>query len=99
MAKFIAEIGDTMSSKPSYSDSLSLAGSLAPHLMGGNPNSWLVYFIENPKQKWMRSGGTPMDWKPPPRALTFEPGLHAAYLFICCVPRTCWSALHVWNPS
>ena len=24
------------------------------------PSSWLVYFRENPKIKWMRTGGTPI---------------------------------------
>ena len=28
------------------------------------PNSWMVYFMKNPKIKWI-AGGTPMDWKPP----------------------------------
>ena len=34
-------------------------------LKWGYPNSWLVYFMENPIYKWMITGGTPMDWKPP----------------------------------
>ena len=24
------------------------------------PNSWMVYFMENPKQEWMMTGGTPI---------------------------------------
>ena len=27
---------------------------------GGYPNSWMVYLLENPSIKWMRTGGTPM---------------------------------------
>ena len=30
----------------------------------GIPNSWMVYFMENPPQKKWRFAGTPMDWKP-----------------------------------
>ena len=36
-----------------------------------NPNSWMVYFMENPKNGWL--WGT-MDWKPPP--LTVVPWCH-----------------------
>ena len=32
----------------------------------GTPQALLmVDFTENPNQKWMRTGGTPMNWKPP----------------------------------
>jgi hypothetical protein len=24
------------------------------------PNSWMFFFMQNPKMKWMRTGGTPM---------------------------------------
>ena len=27
-------------------------------------NSWMVYFMENPKQKWMMNRGYPYLWKP-----------------------------------
>ena len=27
---------------------------------GGYPNSWMICFMENPKMKWMRTGGTPI---------------------------------------
>jgi hypothetical protein len=29
------------------------------HSHGGTPK-WLVYFVDNPKIKWMRTGGTPI---------------------------------------
>jgi hypothetical protein len=32
---------------------------------GGIPHSWMVYFMENPNYKWMRTGGNPHFKKPP----------------------------------
>ena len=29
-------------------------------VLWGIPNSWMVYFMENPIHKWMRTGGTPI---------------------------------------
>jgi hypothetical protein len=32
------------------------------HSHGGSPilSKWMVYFMENPKKKWMRTGGIPI---------------------------------------
>ena len=34
-------------------------------MRGANPNSWMVYFMENPF-KWMITRGTPMTKRKPP---------------------------------
>ena len=30
------------------------------HKLGISPNGWMVYFMENPIYKWMRTGGSPI---------------------------------------
>ena len=43
-----------------------LTGAYIPTINGGwwKPNSWMIYFMENPRITWMMTGGTPISGNP-----------------------------------
>ena len=55
--------------------------------MGVAPNSWMVYFMENPSTyKWMKTRGTPHLWKPQNKSVV-------AHIYPCCMIRSCFVTL------
>ena len=44
------------------------------HKLGISPNGWMVYFMENPIYKWMRTGGSPYSRTPPCFRMLFKHG-------------------------